>query len=145
MAFNRPRGRNASKLQKVTNSETLELAKAGRILAEAANTKAKDSIQRTKALKRIANHAIMSVDMSALSAIAKEYYTLEQRRILEETYQEAESTNESIMQLTEAASVWEDPVERINHAEQYNENNCSDRHDEDDEIEELEVLSDSDN
>lgn len=58
-------------------------------MAEAANAKAKDSIERTKALKRIAHHSIMSVDFTGLSDVAKEYYQLEQRRILSETYEEA--------------------------------------------------------
>lgn len=67
----------------------MQLAKAGKLLAEAAHKKAQDSAERTKVLKRLANHSIMSVDFSGLNAVAQEYYILEQRRILSESYEEA--------------------------------------------------------
>lgn len=84
-----PKGRNASKLQKTDGTETLQLAKAGMLLAEAATKKTQDSAERTKALKRIACHSIMSVDVSGCNAVAQEYYKLEQRRIVSETYEDA--------------------------------------------------------
>ncbi|XP_062556802.1 uncharacterized protein LOC134221629 [Armigeres subalbatus] len=93
----RPRGRDATKTRKITDSATLELAKSGRLLAAAAGAKVEDGFKRTKALTRIANHAIMSVDFSGLNSVAKRYYELEQHRILEETLKEVAPAPENPM------------------------------------------------
>ncbi|XP_058828373.1 uncharacterized protein LOC131688218 [Topomyia yanbarensis] len=142
--MDRPRGRDANKKQKNLGSETFELANAGKLLAVAAKAKVKDSIERTKVLKRIANHSIMSIDFSKLSNVAKKYYALEQHRILEETYQEvAYASQESSVESTDVMPVSVDVVEEyIDSLDEYNDNNHYDNYNESTEVQELEALSD---
>nr|XP_029717001.1 uncharacterized protein LOC115260207 [Aedes albopictus] len=94
----RPKGRDACKNKKAEQSASFELAKSGRLLAEAAQAKLKDAFQRTEALKRIANHAIMSIDMSGLNSTAKRFYEIEQQRILAETLKEAAAATVQVME-----------------------------------------------
>ncbi|XP_055589263.1 uncharacterized protein LOC129741547 [Uranotaenia lowii] len=80
----RPIGREAAKRQKRAQHAELELAKSGSLLAATAKEKLQDSLQRTKILGRLVNHSIMSVNLDGLSDVAREYYVLEQQRILSE-------------------------------------------------------------
>lgn len=92
----RPMGQKASKklkLQQTPNADIgAEIVKASNLLAKAAEKKALLSRERTMAINRMANHAIMSVDFSTLSDIAKKYYKIEQERILEEAMPEHTAT-----------------------------------------------------
>lgn len=84
----RPRGQKQAKLAEASNktlaAASLVMADSGRELAEVAKAKLKDSIQRTAVFKQMVTHSIMSVDLEKMSNVAKEYYHLEQKRILDE-------------------------------------------------------------
>lgn len=90
---NRPNGRKAAKLDASFLKNSNSLAESGRSLAETAKSKIKDYEDRTKALVRMANYAIMSIDPRNLSASSREFYELEQVRILNEIKNQASSSN----------------------------------------------------
>lgn len=75
---NRPGGRKAAKQDAAFLKNSNSLAESGRCLTETAKSKLMDSEGRTEALIRLANHAIMSVDLQNLSATSREFYVLEQ-------------------------------------------------------------------
>lgn len=112
----RPRGRDFSKRQKISNDVSLEQAKSGRLLAAASKAKLDDCFQRTKALKRIANHSIMSMDLTGLNSVAKQYYEIEQRRILDETLKGTASTTDGSIKASISDFDVEEPSE-VFHAE----------------------------
>ncbi|XP_058826817.1 uncharacterized protein LOC131686841 [Topomyia yanbarensis] len=86
----RPIGQKACKAQRLSqgcasNHVGSEIAKAGNMLAIAAKERLMYCRQKALALSRMANHAIMSVDINGLNETAREFYLLEQKRILNET------------------------------------------------------------
>nr|XP_029720682.1 uncharacterized protein LOC109423072 [Aedes albopictus] len=101
----RPMGQKASKTaegsRKSLAAASIAMADNGRVLANLTKQKLEDSIQRTAAYKQMVNHAIMSVDVEKMSGVAREYYLLEQTRILNETRKAAgnivEQTYEEIL------------------------------------------------
>ncbi|XP_055643784.1 uncharacterized protein LOC129779987 [Toxorhynchites rutilus septentrionalis] len=105
-------GRDAAKKQKKSE---LDLVKSGRLLAATAQAKLADSIERTKILKRLVNHSIISVNLNGLSDVAREYYALEQQRILSELRSEEPGS------FSEAGSQ-EDVLENISDEDVVNEN-----------------------
>ncbi|XP_062708771.1 uncharacterized protein LOC109407123 isoform X1 [Aedes albopictus] len=84
----RPMGQKAAKKLKQQQASHADIgaqmAKASNLLANAVKDKAVLSRERTAAINRMANHAIMSVDFSTLSETAKEFYRVEQERILQQ-------------------------------------------------------------
>lgn len=85
----RPLGVKASKAQKLNQgcaaaNAGIEMAKAGNLLAFAAKERLAYSKQKAQALSRIANHNIMSMNINGLNEIAREFYVMEQKRILNE-------------------------------------------------------------
>ncbi|XP_065081683.1 N-glycosylase/DNA lyase [Ochlerotatus camptorhynchus] len=63
----------------------MQMARAGNLLAEAAKEKAVLVKERTQVINRMVNHAVMSVNFSALSEIAKQYFKMEQEKILQQS------------------------------------------------------------
>lgn len=61
--------------------------------ANAVEKRLEYSRQKAQALTRMANHAIMSTKLDGLSETAREYYMLEQQRILDETRELATNRN----------------------------------------------------
>lgn len=86
----RPIGQKASKARKAnqqcaTAHAGIAMAKAGNLLAFAATERLTYSKQKALSLSRLANHSIMSMDLNGLNDTAREFYLLEQKRILNET------------------------------------------------------------
>lgn len=90
---NRPVGQKASKrmkLQQASNANVgAQMAEASNRLVEATKEKALLSRARTVAINRMVFHSIMSVDLTMLSETAKEYYRVEQERILQNIKEKA--------------------------------------------------------
>lgn len=110
----RPKGQKLSKVKDANESLTsagLAIAENGKILANLAKQKLADSLQRTAAYKRMVNHSIMSVDLSKMDSISREYYILEKERIL----QEARNPSESKMEEFDYASsqAYEEIIEEL--------------------------------
>lgn len=89
----RPMGQKASKVAEASRKSlaaaSIAMADNGRVLANLTKQKLEDSIQRTAAYKQMVNHSIMSVDLDKMSGMAREFYMMEQTRILKETREAA--------------------------------------------------------
>lgn len=92
-ASSRPNGKKSAKYDAKMLQSTVDMAKSGKVLAQVAKAKLEDTLRRTSALNRMANHAIMSVEIEKLSATARAFYELEQARIVKEIRNELPGTS----------------------------------------------------